>query len=649
MILANHLILSFPRKRESLFNGPCVRSSMDFDFCEDSNRLEKRPWIPAFAGLSTDACRVMTSKSKSAKTAGRFASLTRQVFATLTLCLLAAACKPAAQAPATTSSQAQHAPTTISETERIARWQRLGYGMFVHWGLYSELGGVWRGEPVTTGYSEQIQGWANISPDDSAKVAGRFAAPKFDADAICGLARDAGARYIVVTSKHHDGFAMFDTATTDYNIVKRTPFAKDPLKLLSEACGRIGVGFGVYFSLVDWHAGHVPETEHNSNPIPASMEPLIERQLRELMTHYGPIAEVWFDMAAPTPQQSRKFAAIVRELQPQAAINGRIWNNAGDFVTLGDNEAPPPSMQPPFEVPASIYHATWGYRSWQARDDLTGKVRELTRGLVQARAAGGNYLLNIGPMGDGGVVPFEAEVLHGIGAWLQRHPQTLQAKPSGLPPQAWGTTMRDDDALSLFVHDWKAGALRVAGLASDPTDVRIDGGAAVNWQRDGDDVLIDLPAKSPDAVLPVLRMALSGPLQAVPAQTVVAAADGGWRIAFDQWRAGNSFAFGSGYRTQATTAVSLDADVASKQAQRVTLRLLGARARAGRRYRIAIGGHAIEVPGAELATGTIGPFDLPTSPATTLEIRLADPAYPAEDLGLGFDAAELRPAGAASP
>ena len=334
MILANQFISSFPRKRESLFNGPCVRSSMDF--CGDHDHSEKRPWIPAFAG--------MTNKDKGADTAAQPASLARRIFATLVMCLLTAACKPTPQSPATTPSQAQSAPTvTISETERLARWQRLGYGMFVHWGLYSELGGVWQGKPVTTGYSEQIQGWANISHDDYAKIAERFAAPKFDADAICGLAKDAGARYIVVTSKHHDGFVMFDTATTDYNIVKRTPFGKDPLKLLSEACRKVGLGFGVYFSLVDWHAGHVPEVQHNSNPIPASMEPLIERQLRELMTNYGRIAEVWFDMSAPTPEQSRRFAAIVRELQPQAAINGRIWNNAGDFVTLGDNEAPPPS------------------------------------------------------------------------------------------------------------------------------------------------------------------------------------------------------------------------------------------------------------------------------------------------------------------
>ncbi len=540
-------------------------------------------------------------------------------------------------------STATVAQTRDADGERIARWQRLGYGMFVHWGLYSELGGVWQGKPVTKGYSEQVQGWADISTDDYLKVAARFSAPEFDADAICKLAKGGGARYIVVTSKHHDGFAMFDTTSTDYNVVQRTPFAKDPLKLLSTACRRIGVGFGVYFSLVDWNAGHAAEVQHNSNPIPPAMEPLIEKQLTELMSNYGPITEVWFDMSAPTPEQSRKFAAIVRRLQPQAAINGRIWNNRGDFVTLGDNELPPETMQPPFEVPASIYHATWGYRSWQQRDDLSGKIRELANGLIQTRAAGGNYLLNVGPKGDGSVVPFEADVMHGIGAWLRRHPGLIDAKPSGLPRQPWGATLLHDRSLYLVVHDWRDGSLRISGMANDPASVRIDGGATLPWHRDGSAVVIDLPATAPDDVLPVVRIALSTPLQAMPARVVRANADGKYDIPIDAWRPLTSFSFGSGYLTQATTKVAMEAAFASPRARKVMLRFTHARARMDRSYRIAIAGHALDIPGNELAGRAIGPFTLPASPAARVEVRLAHPAHPAEDLGLSFDAVEVSP------
>ena len=528
-----------------------------------------------------------------------------------------------------------------TDGERIARWQRLGYGMFVHWGLYSELGGVWQGKPVAKGYSEQIQGWANIPTNDYLKVASRFSAPKFDADAICKLAKDGGARYIVVTSKHHDGFAMFDTKSTDYNVVKRTPFAKDPLKLLSTACRKIGVGFGVYFSLVDWNAGHAPEVQKNSNPIPPGMEPLIEQQLTELMSNYGPISEVWFDMAAPTPEQSRKFAAIVRKLQPLAAINGRIWNNRGDFVTLGDNELPPETMQPPFEVPASIYHATWGYRSWQQRDDPRGKIRELANGLIQTRAAGGNYLLNIGPKGDGSVVPFEADVMHGIGAWLQRHPGLFDAKPSGLQQQPWGATLLRDRTLYLVVHDWRGGSLRVAGLVNDPASVHIDGGASLPWHRDGSDVVIDLPASAPDAVLPVLQVALSSPLQVIPVHVVIANVDGGYRIAADAWQPRTSFSFGSGYETQATTKVAMNAAIASPRAQEIMLRFAKVHARTDRSYRITVSGQSLDIPGEQLASRAIGPFVLPASPAAAIEIRLAQPAYPAEDIELTFDSLEI--------
>ncbi len=552
---------------------------------------------------------------------------------------------PAAHAPPSAAHATGDAGAAVSAAEaaRLARWQRLGYGMFVHWGLYSVLGGVWHGEPVTRGYSEQIQSWARIPAAEYARVADGFSAPRFDPDAICALARDAGARYVVVTAKHHDGFAMFDTATTDFDIVDRTPFGRDPLKLLSEACRRQGLGFGIYFSLVDWHAGHAFDPD-NGNPIPASMEPLVEGQLRELMSHYGPLVEVWFDMSTPTPAQSRRLKAIVRELQPQAAINGRIWNNQGDFVTLGDNQAPPPSMQPPFEVPASIYHATWGYRSWQVREDAAGKVRELVRGLVAARAAGGNYLLNIGPRGDGSVVPFEEEVLRGIGAWLRRHPGALlDAGPAGLPPQRWGAAMRRGDALFLHVRDWRGGELRVEGLASDPREVRIDGrdGAALPWRRDGDDVLVGLPDAAPDPVLPVLRLALAGPLRVRPAGTVRLDAAGDARLPASGWRAGTSYAYGSGYRSQRATRVSWSASVQAPRPLSAWLRLRGAHARDGRRYRVAVGATVHEVEGARLATQAVGPFPLPGDAAVPVSIRLADPAWPAEDIGLAFDGAAL--------
>src|SRR5699024_2708493 len=154
--------------------------------------------------------------------------------------------------------------------------------------------------------------------------------------AIVCLVKKSGMKYIVVTSKHHDGFCLFDTKTTDYNIVKSTPFGKDILKILSHECQKQAIKFGIYFSLIDWHLGHQFNTNHN-NLISSAMETGIKERLTELMTNYGNSVEVWFGMSQPTPKQSTALSEIVRKYQPLAASDGRTWNNKGDFRTLGDN------------------------------------------------------------------------------------------------------------------------------------------------------------------------------------------------------------------------------------------------------------------------------------------------------------------------
>src|SRR5699024_4502294 len=183
-------------------------------------------------------------------------------------------------------------------------------------------------------------------------------------------------KYIVVTSKHHYGFCLFDTKTTDYNIVKSTPFGKDILKILSDECQKQGIKFGIYFSLIDWHLGHQFDP-NNNHLISSAMETVIKEQLTALMTNNGNIEDVWFDMSQQTTKQSIEFSEIVRKYQPLAAINGRIWNNKGDFRTLGDNQIPSEALEGVWQTPASIYHETWGYREWQERKNPKEKAREL--------------------------------------------------------------------------------------------------------------------------------------------------------------------------------------------------------------------------------------------------------------------------------
>ncbi|MCF7853394.1 MAG: alpha-L-fucosidase [Candidatus Pacebacteria bacterium] len=307
-------------------------------------------------------------------------------------------------------------------TEREQRWRDLRFGMFIHFGLYSLLGGVWKDGLIPNGYSEQIQSHAGIPRDEYAALARQFDPARFDADAIAGLAVEAGMRYVVITAKHHDGFSLFHTRQSSFNVVDASPYGRDIVLELSEACRRHGLAFGVYFSWIDWHFPHAaPMSRHNSDPITPEHMAFNLAQVEELLTNYGPIAEVWLDMGAPTVEQSRQMAEHVHRLQPDAMINGRIWNDQGDFSVLGDNEVPTYRIAGPWQTPASIYKETWGYRAWQERTDLNGKIEECKANLREVLARGGNYLLNIGPRGDGSVVEFEAQVLRGIGRWIEKN------------------------------------------------------------------------------------------------------------------------------------------------------------------------------------------------------------------------------------
>lgn len=319
------------------------------------------------------------------------------------------------------------------------RWQSLQFGMFIHFGLYSLAGGCWNGKPVKKGYCEQILSHGNIPQADYEALMSDFRIPHFDAQLIAETAKKAGMRYLVITSKHHDGFCLFDTKTTDYNSV-RSACKRDIVAELAAACKKNGLAFGVYFSLIDWHCPWaLPISSHNSDRIPEKHHAYNMAQLTELMTNYGEICELWLDMGHPTRQQSQEMYDLVHGLQKNIMINGRIWNDKGDFATMADNEMPELpegryELNVPWQTPASIYKETWGYKSWQERTDAQGKIRNLTDSLRRVVSHGGNYLLNIGPDNEGNIVPFEKEVLEGIGENLRKEPLE-RACPTAVPPQ----------------------------------------------------------------------------------------------------------------------------------------------------------------------------------------------------------------------
>ncbi len=317
--------------------------------------------------------------------------------------------------------------------DALKDWKNNKYSMFIHWGLYAELGGVWNGKQVTYGLSEQIQAHAGIYSDVYEQIAKRFNPLEWDADEIALLAKNAGMRSIVMTSKHHDGFCMYHSQYTDFNIVDATPFKRDVLKELADACQKHGLKFGLYYSNIDWHYPQAaPISHHNSDVITPEHFEYNQKQIEELLTHYGPVSELWFDMGSYSLDQSSELRKLVHEIQPDCMIGSRLGNDRGDFMIMGDNQEPDYIIGVPWQSPASFFPETWGYRSWQERVPEAEKVREKLTSLVRVVSRGGNYLLNIGLRGDGSVVEYEQQVLLSIGEWLKKYGEAIydtQADP----------------------------------------------------------------------------------------------------------------------------------------------------------------------------------------------------------------------------
>ncbi|SIN83280.1 alpha-L-fucosidase [Chitinophaga niabensis] len=344
----------------------------------------------------------------------------------------------------------------MAQSKALQEWKDQKYSMFIHWGaIYSTLGGMWKGEKVSRGYSEQIRAHhGGIYSDNYAAVAKRFNPSLWNPDSIVALAKAAGMKSVVITSKHHDGFCMFKSAYTKFNVVDATPYKRDVIKELSEACKRNGFKMGLYFSLIDWNYPQAyPISASNSDPITPEHHQYNLNQVTELLSNYGPISELWFDMGSLTPVQSKELADLVHKLQPDCMVSGRLGNDAGDFCVMGDNDYPDYKIATPWQTPASVYDETWGYRSWQEHGKVEDKAHEKLVGLIKVVSRGGNYLLNIGPRGDGSVVEFEKDVLLRIGDWLKVNGEGIYGASANPFDHTfdWGEVTVKNDVVYLYV------------------------------------------------------------------------------------------------------------------------------------------------------------------------------------------------------
>jgi alpha-L-fucosidase len=313
----------------------------------------------------------------------------------------------------------QPAPDAAKEA-RLAWFREAKYGLFIHWGLYAIPAGEWKGKFVP-GIGEWIMNRARIPVKEYEQLAKQFNPVKYNAGEWVRLAKDAGMKYIVITSKHHDGFALYKSAVSPYNVVDATPFKRDVLKELADACAKQGMRLGFYYSQAqDWHdpngAGNTwdfgPDEKKDFDQY---LRGKAEPQVRELLTGYGPVALVWFDTPRMmTPERAQRFTDIVRSLQPMTLIDGRL-GAAGDYVTTGDNVIPDTTLGQAWETPATINH-TWGYK--KADQDWKSPGAILFK-LIDIVSKGGNYLLNVGPMADGVIPQASQDSLRTVGRWLK--------------------------------------------------------------------------------------------------------------------------------------------------------------------------------------------------------------------------------------
>jgi alpha-L-fucosidase len=314
-----------------------------------------------------------------------------------------------------------------AKEKRLEWFRDAKYGMFIHWGLYAIPAGEWKGQRCL-GLGEWLMNRCKVPVREYEQLAKQFNPVKFDADAWVRLAQDAGMKYIVITAKHHDGFALFKSAASPYNVVDATPYNKDILKQLADACARHGMRLGFYYSQSqDWHepggAGNTwdfgpdtaPDGKTELKKYDEYLRGKAEPQVKELLTGYGPVALIWFDTPRMmTPERGQRFADIVRSTQPNTLIDGRLGTE-GDYRSTGDNVIPPGPSAEAWETPATT-NDTWGFRTddtnWKAPGQILFK-------LVDIVSKGGNYLLNVGPMADGVIPQIPQENLRTVGRWLK--------------------------------------------------------------------------------------------------------------------------------------------------------------------------------------------------------------------------------------
>lgn len=437
---------------------------------------------------------------------------------------------------------------------RMKWWRDARFGMFIHWGVYSVPAGTYKGQKINR-IGEWIMNRGKIPVAEYQAFAKQFNPILYNPDEWVRMAKEAGMKYIVITAKHHDGFAMFKSNASKWNIVDATPYGKDVLKPLAAACKKYGIRLGFYYSQAqDWNnpggaAARKPASEgwanpdsakidaytaaHNGHWDPAqetrTMSQYIDEvavpQVKELLTNYGDVAVLWWDTpTGMTDEYAEKLKSVLKR-QPMIITNDRL--KRPDFP--GDYKTPEQRIPNLAELDGKDWETcmtmneTWGYKSYA---NNWKSVETLVRNLIDIASKGGNYLLNVGPKADGTFPQQSIDILKGMGDWMKVNGEAIYGTTaSPFAPVSWGriTAKEDNGRTTLYLHvfDWpKDGKLVTPALANQVVSVRLLGSnEKIKAKTEDGAVEIKLPAKAPNAIASVIRLEVKG---TVGAQKTVA-------------------------------------------------------------------------------------------------------------------------------
>ena len=415
------------------------------------------------------------------------------------------------------------AESTTNTTDRAAWWRDARFGMFIHFGLYSQLGGEYKGKlygKAQGASAEWIMKKAKIPIEEYEQIAKDFNPTNFNAKEWVSAAKGAGMKYMVFTAKHIEGFSMYATKVTPYNIVDATPFKRDIVKELADECKAQGIKFCVYYShTIDWH-NHTPLVDpKDKNQLPPKYVDFVKAQLTELLTNYGDLGLVWFDAGDKNKDVNTEYGNLVRKLQPNCLVSGRLNGNGNisDYHNEGDRRIPRKNVEGDAETPMTLYD-NWGYckvdNHWKTDKDMMERF-------VLTVCRGANMLLNISPHPDGTFDPHELHFLNVVGEWLKVNGESIygtQSSPFDFD-FPWGSMTRKGNRLYLHVLVWDPAGIAFNGLKSKPTKAYLladTGKKQLDIEQKGDSTKILVPGQAPDPNDSVIVLEFNDTIQTNP-------------------------------------------------------------------------------------------------------------------------------------